>query len=172
MRNAMLDLETLGTRPGCVILSIGAVKFDGENLGDEFYKVIKIDSCKEVGLTTDNDTLAWWAKRSPEARAVFADPNSLALKETLHLFSRFMDGTNFIWGNGSDFDQPVLDAAYYAAEIRLPWKYWNSRCYRTMKSLLPSIKIERTGTYHNALEDAKSQAAHLIEICKILGVRL
>ena len=28
----MLDLETLGTRPGCVILTLGAVKFDPYSL--------------------------------------------------------------------------------------------------------------------------------------------
>jgi DNA polymerase III epsilon subunit-like protein len=28
MRDVMVDLETLGTVPGCVILSIGAVAFD------------------------------------------------------------------------------------------------------------------------------------------------
>jgi hypothetical protein len=30
----MLDLETLGTRPDCVILTLGAIKFDPYTLSD------------------------------------------------------------------------------------------------------------------------------------------
>ena len=29
--HAMIDIETLGTEPGCVVLSVGAVKFDPFN---------------------------------------------------------------------------------------------------------------------------------------------
>jgi len=33
----MLDIETLGTRPGSVITSIGAVKFGGGEITSDFY---------------------------------------------------------------------------------------------------------------------------------------
>lgn len=42
-KDVMVDLETLGTRPGCKILSIGAVEFgvgpdyNEDGLGAEFY---------------------------------------------------------------------------------------------------------------------------------------
>jgi len=72
MKDVMVDLETLGRRAGCSILSIGAVAFDAEtgNMGPEFYMVIKMASCEKHGLHTDQDTVAWWEKQSPEAQKV------------------------------------------------------------------------------------------------------
>lgn len=50
-----------------------------------------------------------------------------------------------------------------AAGLEQPWAFWNDRCYRTLKAR-SELKIARTGTHHNALDDAKSQALHLITI--------
>ena len=38
MIHVMCDLETLGRRPGCKLLSIGAVVFGPKGLGAEFYE--------------------------------------------------------------------------------------------------------------------------------------
>jgi hypothetical protein len=38
--------------------------------------------------------------------------------------------------------------------------------------MYPSVKLVRTGTHHNAVDDAESQAVHLIDICKTYGVTL
>ena len=89
MNHCMIDLETLGTQPGSIILSIGAVLFDPtkaphECLGEEFYYVIGKPTCLAAGLTFSQDTLDWWKKQSPEARKVLTqseDPNeSISLK--------------------------------------------------------------------------------------------
>lgn len=61
--NIMLDLETLGTCPGSVILQIGAVR---SNNGLE--RTITIDSCLRAGLTVDGDTIGWWLRQSEAAR--------------------------------------------------------------------------------------------------------
>ena len=66
-----------------------------------------------------------------------------------------------VWGNGATFDNVILSNAYKAAGMEQPWKFWDDRCYRTVKGLLPDIKIERLGTHHNAVYDAMSQARHL-----------
>jgi len=53
--HVMLDIETLGVSPGCVILSLSAVEFDintGE-LGESFNMGIDIKSCVDAGLTID-----------------------------------------------------------------------------------------------------------------------
>ena len=36
MNHVMLDLETFGSRPGSVIVSIGMVRFGATHLGEEF----------------------------------------------------------------------------------------------------------------------------------------
>ena len=71
----MIDLETLATSPDAAILTIGAVRFDpfGRELTDpemdSFYVRVDLDSCDEIGLVTNDDTIAWWANQSDEAKA-------------------------------------------------------------------------------------------------------
>ena len=38
--NVMIDLETLSTESNAAILSIGAVMFDKEGLGETFYQIV------------------------------------------------------------------------------------------------------------------------------------
>ena len=173
MDNVMIDLETLGRRPGCSILSIGAVMFDPESreLGREFYVVVNRKSCADAGLHEDEETLRWWDEQNPSARSVLNEAeNGLLLLSALGQLALFirqscsLDQVK-VWGNGSDFDNAILACAYAAINFELPWKFWNNRCYRTMKSMVPEVKIARLhGIHHNALYDAKNQAAHLLRI--------
>ncbi len=180
MKNVSIDLETLGTQPGSIILSIGAVKFDPATgqLGEEFYCVVHQDSCASAGLTADKDTLTWWTKQSPEAQQVLdqsEDPDVAdSLSDALMMLANFLGEGAKIWSNGANFDQPLLDVAYHRCGIPLPWKYWNSRCYRTVVALHPNEKAIRPPTVlaHNALEDAKWQAKHLMNVASILGLKL
>lgn len=176
MNDIMLDLETLGTAPGSVVLSIGAVEFspDTGELGRELYVAINQNSSLAVGLETNEDTVKWWKQQSREAQkvlyATFEDSGE-QIVPALESFANFLapcGKTVCVWGNGSDFDQPILTAAYRAAGQAAPWQFWNNRCYRTLKSLRPDVTLTRVGTYHNALDDAKSQALHAIEIFKLL----
>lgn len=171
-RKIMVDLETLGTQPGSVILSIGAVEFDPDRgLGAAFYTVISRGSCLLEGLTEDANTLAWWSRQSKEARAVLDQANSPSahtLHHALQDFWAFMRRDDEVWGNGSDFDNVLLAAAYQATGLPLPWKFWNNRCYRTLKSLRPDVPFVRSGTHHNALDDARTQADHAVHILRAL----
>lgn len=173
MRDVMWDLETLRQRPGCVILSVGAVGFDPETgeLGPEFYEVISKQSCIDATLHIDSDTLAWWMKQSPEARKVLAEaelpiarPLGGVLSELTAWFHKNFGPDVFVWGNGSDFDNAILAHAYRAVRQRQPWKFWNSGCHRTLKRLRPGIEIVRQGTHHNALDDARDQAVQALKI--------
>ena len=178
MRHIMLDLETLGTKPGSVILSIGAVLFDPKTgeLGEEFYTAVSSDSCVGYGLTVDQKTAAWWDKQSDEARVALRaalDPEAPKLHEALAAFKQWVQehsiekNNRLIWGNGASFDVPLLDAAYEAVRLVPPYEFWGSMCFRTMKNLHRDVVAPaREGTHHNALDDAKHQARHLIAIMK------
>lgn len=181
MKHVMIDLETLGTQPGSVILSIGAVLFDPtkpveECLGAEFYCVVNKASSDTYAMTISQDTLAWWEKQSPEARKVLdeasigGDPMELALS---NLAAFLPDGVR-VWSNGANFDQPLLDVAYNRVGKQVPWKYYNSRCYRTILSLHPNEKPLRPATIlaHNALEDAKWKTKHMVNVAHILNLNL
>lgn len=173
MEHVMIDLETLGRRAGCSILSIGAVAFDPvtKQLGPEFYVVVNRFSCSIMNLHEDPETIRWWEGQSAEARKILMEVDGTcgeslidALKKLSEYLSQFGLGKVKIWGNGSDFDNSILAHCYAQIGKDTPWLFWNNRCYRTLKSLKPDIKMVRQGTYHNALDDAKSQAVHAIEL--------
>lgn len=171
--NIMLDLETWGTKPGSVITSIGAVVFNDEAVTDQFYTRIIPESCEEVGLKIDAKTILWWMKQEDAALKEFFNP-AYHIETALADFSRWClagrEGEPVLWGNGATFDNALLRAAYDVCSIVAPWGPFSDRCYRTAKSYRPDIKMVRTGTHHNALDDARSQAEHLIRIHKAMGV--
>lgn len=170
MSNIMIDLETMGKGGNAAIIALGAVKFSSKGLGEEFYANIDLESCLVYGLKIDTDTLLWWLKQSDEARRHLhtPSPEPQRLAAVLASFGTFIGPQQDkvkIWGNGADFDNAILQNAYRATNMDQPWKFWNNRCYRTMKNMFSKIKAETfDGTHHNALDDAKNQARHLVKI--------
>lgn len=168
--DVMVDLETAGTKAGCCILTIGACTFDSSY---RFYEKIDINSCKQAGLTEDPATLSWWSKQDALTREeAFSGTQNLVM--VLGKFSDWYrklpeaEKTKFIWGNGADFDLPILEAAYTAVKMVKPWQPYNGRCYRTLKNLYRDVKMNTfSGMKHNALTDAVNQAAHAREILRI-----
>lgn len=168
MNDVMIDLETMGNGPDAAIIAIGAVEFDVEKreVGERFYTVVDLESAVDGGGVMDASTVLWWMKQGDEARAAFARGGEHIAK-ALQQFSAWMADRGEdvrVWGNGASFDNVILATAYRRNRTNLPWKYWNDRCYRTAKNLAPGVKMQRAGTKHNAMDDAESQARHLIEI--------
>lgn len=170
-QHIMVDLETLGTAPGSVIVTLAAVRFGGtpRRILDKFVRHIRPDSCEKVGLRCDASTALWWMNQSEDARVRIDEgqKSAVTLAEALQEFAFWMPGEvkgRRIWGNGASFDCAVLAAAYRACHIALPWRYSGERCYRTVKALHPEVPMERQGTHHDALDDATSQALHLMQM--------
>jgi hypothetical protein len=167
MNNIMLDLETLDTATTGVILSIGAVGFDKRGLGKEFYHTIRAQSAIDAGLTISGDTFKWWMGQKGEARKALFE-NNVDLQDALVAFRGWIDA-HFdtkqveVWGNGADFDNAMLQHAYAKLGMEAPWKFWNNRCYRTACDILGPGPRKQEGVFHNALDDARSQAKHLVE---------
>lgn len=173
MTNIMIDVETLGVRPGSVILSIGAVAFDAVKITGRYHKNINTKTCLEAGLETDPETLAWWQDQDEAARQVItkAATTGEPIASTLWDFRNwFHRNGKLAWGNGADFDLPIVSEAFRRCGLGLaPWHSYNSRCYRTLKNLRPDIQIVRVGMHHDALSDAESQALHAIALLKAIG---
>ena len=165
MNNVMVDLETMGTNSDAAIISIGAVKFDLKNqkITDRFDKVVDLKSSMAAGLKVDPDTITWWLQQSDEARAPFKQ-EATDLKEALQDFAIWIGDDAKIWGNGAAFDNVILENAYRACELPIPWPHYNNRCYRTIAQLNRHIRIERSGVYHCAIDDAENQANHFMKI--------
>lgn len=163
-KHVMVDLETLGNGSNSVIISIGAVAFNldkNETFTNTFYSVTNPQSCIDVGLKMDASTVMWWMRQSEEARKAFAKEGYPLPQELINFSNWYPDGAKF-WGNGATFDNVILSNAYAACKIKKPWGYADDRCYRTVKALYPDVKVERVGVYHNAVDDAVTQAKHLV----------
>ncbi len=163
--NIMVDIETLSTDSNALILSIGAVKFN-ETITDHFYTTISIESSLKVNRLIDASTIEWWMLQDDKARALFSDPNKLDLYYALLNLKTWLGSYPIIWGYGASFDNVILENAYKVLNIETPWFYKNSLCYRTLSTIYPNIKFIFEGVKHNALDDAKTQAVHLIKILK------
>lgn len=166
MKHIMVDLETLGTTADAVILSIGAVKFDLEsNKIDDagFYASISVESNLDYQRRVSEDTLLWWFKQPAAAQQVFHEPK-VALPAALADYSDWVGTDDYtMWSNGADFDLPMLAHAFVQQQMTVPWKYRNSRCFRTYKNLpgAKNIRVADAGVKHNALSDAVTQVKTL-----------
>ena len=163
----MLDLETMGNNSNSAIIAIGAVAFDDNKVTSKFYTEINLQSAIDNKGVVDGSTVAWWLKQSDEARKAFQNNDSAPhIMVALSDFAKWYKevGGDQVWGNGAMFDNTILGNAYKNNSLAIPWKFWNDMCYRTVKGMHKHIKLERVGTYHNAVDDAESQALHLIKI--------
>ena len=156
--HAMIDTETLGTDPGCVVLSIGACRFDpveGVDQRDTYYAEIDRASALDAGLEIDGDTLEWWYDKPADLRPFGGDtPLSAALLD----LSEFLDGAAKYWANSPAFDLAILEDAYAAVDLAPPWRYWEWRDVRTVRDLPGAAELPHTGREHHALDDAIHQA--------------
>lgn len=165
VKDLMIDIETLGTKPGSVILSIGAVAFDaetGELASNSFYRALSPIHCQSVGLTMDAETVAWWMIQSPEAQAAAfsgRDHPSLALLGLAN-FVLVHDPLR-VWAKPPAFDIVLLESVYHRLTLQIPWGYKSLRDCRTLFDVTGVLQ-PTVGTLHNALDDAKAQAYGVI----------
>lgn len=168
--HVMLDCETLGVSNKPALLSIGAVKFNETEIIDRFHVAIDATSCQLFKLQIDASTVMWWlGEEREEARRALLGNELHDLPSALRGFQMWMGEPIGIWGNGASADNVWLRNAFEAIGDECPWKFWQDRCYRTMKNLVPAIELVREGVHHDAADDAMSQAKHLQAIVAHLG---
>jgi len=165
MLHVMLDLETLGTTPGCPVLSIGAVAFDpvAREIHDRFYRVCGLKEQFAAGLVPNAETLAWWAQQ-PNIAATFAELAQTSAALAFSHFRGWFPEDALVWGNGADFDMPILAEAMRRLGYSAPWKPFSGRCFRTLKNLYPAVPKVKPAEAHNALSDAEAQAQWAMNI--------
>jgi DNA polymerase III epsilon subunit-like protein len=154
----MVDIETLGLEVGAAILSIGAVRFDRDGVGDQFYGSISLESCQEARLTIDAETLVWWLDQDQEALEQLTGGQDL--HTVLSAFVAWYGDADEVWANSPSFDCEMLERAGEHVGIEMPWAFQEERDYRTLTSLpgTGEVQVEQDGTEHHALDDAEHQA--------------
>lgn len=168
-RQAMMDLETLGSAPGCPILSIGIVEFVPETIRQGLdawraslntFKVnISLESCMAAGLTMSAQTIKWWMFQPEAARrdAFDSAADEISLLEACQAAAFVIDDMKDVrvWCHGAPFDVPILGAAMRAVGVKEPW---NFRKVRDTRTIFEIAGIEYSGTYHEPVLDATAQA--------------
>lgn len=180
MNHHMVDLETFGTTPRSVVLSIGIVAFDVremEIIGTHHVVLERTQQISELGRDINTSTIEWWSRQGAEARRLLDAPAHVRvpLEEALVDVAEFLTGTQGVWGNGAAFDNVILASLYDDLGLERPWAFWQDRCFRTLKHIAGNHDVPKPpfyGTPHNALDDAIHQFQHLREIVKSLNLRL
>lgn len=182
--HVMLDLETLGTKPGCPVIAIGAAVIAPlQNYTfKDFYFDVTVNIAQARMDEPDPDTIAWWDKQEQEARdQVFNNPNSIYLSEALNKFNSFLlqlktvpEDRIIVWGKGATFDEPILVEAMKRYELTPVWTFRDSMCFRTLAELGKMLNIpepEFLGVRHRALDDAIHQANWARLIMETVGIQ-
>lgn len=154
----MLDIETAGTRPGAVVLSVALVRFT-----DEASVSVNLSVPDQValGLEQDAATLEWWGQQDPAAWAA-ATQNPLPLTSALPYLLQWIAWAGpdpLIWCHGASFDVPLLGEVYRRAGYKdAPCPFWSIRDTRTLYDLAGvNVKDYAVPPPHIALNDAIAQ---------------
>jgi DNA polymerase III epsilon subunit-like protein len=170
----MIDLETLATSPNASVLTIGAVRFDpfGDDLKNptckKFYVKVDIDSCNELNLDVNDDTIAWWGQQSKEAQEeAFSTDGRIPVREAFEQLYKFCWGAKRVWSHGASFDTVICENIFRKINKAVPWSFWEVRCTRTLFDI--GINPTRPPVLkHHALEDAWNQAVGVQNVFKTL----
>lgn len=165
VRHVMVDIETLGSRPGSIVTSIGGVRFGDEGLGPPFYRTVNVFDALMAGLTIDSETVTWWRTQPKESRAaITAKAAERTLGEALHEFAAFL----------LEPPDPRVWAKGQAAGLERPWRYHATRDVRTVLSMAPPDLTLPQGRViaHHALHDAMHQAEQVRAVYRALGLKL
>ena len=161
----MVDLETLGTKPNSLMLTIGAIRFNpwkndietDMNDMDTFYRRVSFESYDGLDHVIDDATLEWWGNQDESIRAeAFAEDDRHDIRNVLADFHKWCGGVDAIWANGTGFDLNILE--HFSRELRrgVAWNYWQARDARTLYALVPGLARPQ-GAAHHALWDCWSQ---------------
>lgn len=166
--HVMIDLETLSTSPNAVVLSLGAVVFDEREIIRTEYMVLDAaEQIEDYKRHVSVSTVSWWMDQSAAAKAVFAHTAPISMRGALRLLDTLLPPEQWseakVWANGAGFDLPIIHTMYENERRKAPWRFYNERCFRTMKNQFWQVAAPATPNLvaHNAKDDALAQAAHL-----------
>jgi exodeoxyribonuclease VIII len=159
----LLDIETLGVRPGAQITEIGAISFCPET--GEIMKRFEVFILPENKYHVDPITLDWRKQNGtwPTCESVFQRSMKNAIGK-LNLFVLDQDGAlvEAVWAWGAVFDFSLLRLASKLESKELEWDYWQERCARTVWQTAFGDR-KHAERPHRALEDCQASLEDLKE---------
>lgn len=168
----MIDIETLGKEPGCVVLSIGVVPFNrlsGEVGAPESWGIDIVAQVRR-GFRIDADTALWWMRQSEPARMAWAgakaqDEALLPTQAMRRLWETYLaqTGNGYVWANSPSFDLVLLRPLWRETGIQCPWTYRMERDVRTLGAVFPDVPRREPTLAHDPASDAEAQARYVVD---------
>jgi hypothetical protein len=169
--HAMIDIETLATEPHAVMLSIGVVIYDPNDAANEppigrHHYILNPTEQIIAGRTIDPKTVKFWSEQGKDALQSITrtDEGVYSAEECIrsinNLFLRY--NVEAVWGNGSNFDNEVVNDLCRTIGVKEVIYYRWHRCYRTLRALFGHLvgdegHMDSPEVAHNALSDAEYQ---------------
>lgn len=191
--DVMLDIETLANSSNSAITQIGAAVFNRQSgeIIDTFKVNVAAQSCIDIGMEMNVDTVEWWMQQSDEARKSVLKGPKKEIYYALEDFSEFIKNNwltiygpkmkenhqdpmfaptqkdfcpadVILWCHAT-FDEPNVSNAYYKCGLKSPWHYRSVRDIRTLIDLTGHPVPKSTGVAHDALDDALHQVKYVVE---------
>lgn len=189
LTHLLIDIETLGTEPNAVVLSIAYVPFvlEVHTYFEELVSAgvyVKLDVQEQIRIhhrSVEDSVVKWWKTQPKDVFDAMVRPSSedMSMKEGLTLLNKFVSGIknyhfneSYVWSRGNNFDFPILKSLYQAAGIGLPYNDWRARDVRTAIDIMAgtdngkyNLRFGGDGFIaHNPLHDAAMDAARLNEL--------
>lgn len=178
MSDIMVDLETLGLRPGAVILSIGACVMDEKRMHDKQHQfdqnVSRSSQTERGGFHVLKETQDWWETR-PEAARNALLANQLSIRKAIdkfHAWAERYPEPRFFWCAGPHFDYALYAEACRLCDMKPLFEYWAVRDVRTAKDLVRMSKedaklavplaVRARLVKHHALSDCIQQTYEVL----------
>jgi len=184
------DLETTALDANAAVMQIAAVAW--ERGGDKFVVMEKFNKRIDLaelflrGFTFNGSTQKFWKDQSADVKNAVLKVEQASLADVVNDFSMWVQDIKescgediCIWAQGSDFDMPKLQHLYAELGVKMPWKYTQVRCARTlaleMQALLGIDNIYSRyssitdGMTHDAMFDAMRTAQTTWNILNELG---
>lgn len=185
MVDIIIDIETLGTKPGSPIIEIGACAIDN-GTGEIYSNFSRRVRCgwlfadlEDLPRNAGDDmgkTVRWWLDDPGRAdvlkKLTGTDPIEDEEDALVVFVDWFADVTRDatavrVWANGPAFDVSILCAAFDRYGVERPWICWQERCVRTALEQADyergSVPWIERGPRHRALNDARHEARKLYQ---------
>lgn len=177
--NLMIDIETFGTDNDAVVVSIAAIPFTHDKIGEKIYfNVLPISSQLEMGRNIAQETWNWWSERSvnPVSKPTLGN---LLLPYMIELSSFILDvmddNPDFrIWSNPPQFDIAIIEDLYQSVDLKPVWNH-NHQCdVRTVKKSLGKERMADIVNEdpHNPVKDCEYQIKLVQRFLKLMNPEL
>lgn len=171
MVDLMLDAESLGNIPGCVLcqytivpFNINGKPYDGPLQPLDIY--LHIGQQIAEGYDVDTNTLAWWMTQPVNIRRVvftggvwineFCDEVTCYYDRVVHEYKEYR-----LWSTSAKVDYGIPPVLFKRSDILYPVNHRAENCARTFVNMVklnhPQMKGSKLKTTHHAIDDCRRQ---------------